>query len=42
MLIGNPLKINETLYKMLLERAEIAELNIENDPIYKKNLRVID
>lgn len=41
-LIGNPLKITESLFKLLVQRAEITEKNIDKDPLYRKNLKVIE
>ena len=40
--IGNDLRINETLYKALLTRAQLCEQNIENDIPFRKNIKVIE
>lgn len=41
-LIGNELRITEQLFKLLLERAELSEINADKDPVFRKNLKVIE
>jgi hypothetical protein len=41
-LIGNDLRINETLYSALLTRVRLCQENIQNDIAFKKNIKVIE
>ena len=41
-IIGNQLRISEYLYESLLVKFRIAENNLDDDPAFKKNLKVIE
>jgi len=41
-IIGNQLRISETLYESLLVRFKFAEKNPDSDPAFRKNIKVIE
>lgn len=41
-IIGNQLRISEFLYESLLVKFRITEKNLDDDPAFKKNLKVIE
>lgn len=41
-MIGNELKITQKLYDILLEKGKQSALNTDKDPVFRKNLKVIE
>lgn len=41
-MIGNHLRVSPILYESLLAKVKLAEKNPDNDPTFKKNMKIVD